>query len=137
MSKLTYKMAQYLRFLIEAKDWSETSGVLYGHPLQNVVDERKNGMSVYLDTRSPHALSYEDASKMIEILKGLEFRTSKEDFKAEKDAKIAEFKAAKAEVKAEVLADVPADGAIYAVVGANFKVQAKADTLGRIRLTVA
>ena len=176
---LTIKMANYIRFLADAKDLESTGGFYRGVAIASLVGQRDdNGMSVYLDTRSPKALTFEGAAQFIEDLKALPYKSSKEDFAA---AKAAERKAAKPEPKPEpkaveakpakapakkapakakdpkkpmasegfvngkatvgsrkgiVLPDVPAAGRTYEVLGAAFKVAAKADALGRIRLSV-
>lgn len=187
MSRLTFKQAKYIRFLIEAKNWGDTVSFrdVSLADIANLRDENKQ--SVYLDTRSSSALSFEDASQFIEDARKLPFAKSKEEFSADRNVKIAEYKAAQ-QVQAAVVAEVaevvkvvkasakkapakaknpkrptaaegfvngkftvgdrskiapvardiaPVNGTIYAVVGADFKVTAKADSRGRIRLSVA
>jgi hypothetical protein len=168
---LTISMANYIRGLLEMKDLSTTGGFYKGLAIADITKRDDNGRAIYLDTRSPKALTFDGAKQLIEDLKALPYlHNSREEFLAAKNAaKVAveakpEPKKAPAKAKDPVkpkaadgfvkgkftvgdrskLAPVgrasdstPVDGKVYSVYGADFKIVAKADKRGTVRVSLA
>ena len=164
---LTIKMANYIRGLLEMKDLSSTGGFYKGFPIVDITKRDEDGRAIYLDTRSAKALSFDSAKQLIEDLKALPYLyNSREEMLAAKAAAVEakpEPKKAPAKAKDPVkpkaadgfvkgkftvgdrskLAPVrasdetPVDGKIYSVYGADFKIVAKADKRGTVRISLA